>query len=63
MSDYRFYDMLRADIAAEIDERSHSVALGLATDYADYKHRVGVIDGMRESLVRAEEIFKKLTGG
>jgi hypothetical protein len=53
--------MLRAEISEQIIEKSADLAEGRAADFADYKARVGVLDGMRQSLVIAAEVFKKLT--
>ena len=62
MSDYRFYDMLRAQLNEEITAKAGDVAIGIATDYADYKLRCGRIEGLREALACAEDVFKKITG-
>lgn len=61
MSDYRFYDLLRAELSEQILEESAQIASGIVGDWADFKSRVGHINGLRSSLVVAEEVFRKLT--
>ena len=61
MSDYVFYDRLRALLSEQIVEESEQIVSGIVGNWDDFKSRVGHINGMRTALVRAEEVFKRLT--
>lgn len=49
---------LRSKIEARMVELSNFIAAGVATDYADYKFRVGYIQGMNEVIDMLDQIEK-----
>jgi hypothetical protein len=53
---------LRAKLLKAASDYSQQVADGCAQDWPDYKHRVGVIRGLREAIQACEIEEKKLDG-
>ena len=45
-----------------INDAENALILGQAHDYADYRHRVGLIAGMRTSIEEAREAERALLG-
>lgn len=54
---------LRNQLIAERNKLITDVGEGLAQDWADYKHRVGVIAGLKTAIELCGEIEKKLGDG
>ncbi len=63
MTNYEFYDRLRAMLAERIVQEGDNLARGLAVDFPDYRRRCGCIAGMQDALADAKEIHDQLTGG
>lgn len=55
-----FHDRLRTRILAEIESQIQALAQGSAEDFADYKNRVGLIQGLYRCVDLAEEVRKQL---
>lgn len=49
---------LRAELDAELDRMVRSTGIGAATDWADYRYRVGIATGFKRALEKANELFK-----
>jgi len=54
---HHFAAILGERIAAAIEEESGHLMMGMAADWADYRHRAGMIAGMRN----VERIIQELT--
>ena len=51
---------LPARIKKEQDERRLQVSEGYATDYADYRERIGVIKGLQVAIQLCEQLNREL---
>lgn len=60
--DTKFFQELEKSLVAEIEKRAKSVLEGVPSDWSDYKHRVGVLKGLRDALKIAEEINDEILG-
>jgi len=46
----RYENILRKILADEVEREREGLAAGAAVDYADYRRRVGCIDGLAKAL-------------
>ena len=53
---------LRAKLEQRCEQLVGQVGGGYASDWADYKERIGVIKGLIEAIAICEEVEKELTG-
>lgn len=60
--DIRFHRAFSARMAETIAEAQTALVEGTASDFADYRHRVGRLAGMREALDTAREVERMLMG-
>lgn len=57
----KLHDLLVRDIDAEIEQESEGLVDGSASDFADYKRRVGRIRGLKEARDIASDCLSRLT--
>ena len=50
---------LRVAMDSEIDRLTQSTAIGSASDWPDYRYRVGVVTGWKRARSRVDEVFKQ----
>ena len=60
--DTRFFQELEKVLVDEIENRAKSIIEGTVLDWADYKHRIGVLKGLRDALKIAKEINDEILG-
>lgn len=51
-------ELLRKRIKDDLDSRNEAVSSGFATDYADYRYRIGIIEGLKITLAELSEILE-----
>lgn len=56
MAETRFTSLMKARVKEEVDSRSHSLAIGAASDYARYQNSVGYIQGLNAAIKICEDI-------
>jgi hypothetical protein len=61
--DIRLLDRARTEIGKEIEARQEQIASGLASDFPDYRYRVGQINGLTTALEMLGEIVKSMGDG
>lgn len=62
MSDF-FEDRMRSALAKEIAVQSGAIVSGLATNYEDYRYRIGRIEGLKTAVSIADETHKMMYEG
>lgn len=60
--DLRLYTEIEKELAELLEKHATELVLGRATDYSDYRFRVGQLKGLREALSLAEEANKRVIG-
>jgi hypothetical protein len=60
--DLRLYTELERELGDIVEKHATELVLGRATDYADYRYRVGQLKGLREALAIASEANKRVIG-
>ncbi len=60
--DTRFHQLLKRRIEEEAATRAQYIATGAAPDYANYRERVGFVNGLSYVLELCEDIEAKLKG-
>lgn len=53
-----FMTALRGRLKESVRQVQDSTGAGSASDWADYRYRVGVLTGLRRALQDADEIFR-----
>lgn len=56
---YNFADRLKEKITEEINDEQKRLATGMATDWADYKERCGLLKGLRRASDMIDDIDDK----
>lgn len=51
----KYIEGLEEDIQADLERESEALVGGAASDFAAYRHRVGVINGLKRALQRMQE--------
>lgn len=59
----RFQQLLRAKIDKAMSDRAAVLLAGLAKDYAGYKHDIGFLQGLGESIKLMEEVESDISKG
>lgn len=62
MSDALYAQTLQKLIEEEVGEIQHQLKQGIPKDYAEYRERVGRIDGLETALAKMKETREKLYG-
>lgn len=60
--DLRLYQAAEEDISEKLEQLAAELIAGKATDFADYRHRVGRIKGLQDALAGLQEAQRKLFG-
>jgi hypothetical protein len=60
--DLKLYQLIEQEIGERLEKHAAEIVTGRATSYDDYRHRVGVIKGLREALSIAEEANREAIG-
>lgn len=60
--DLRLFQLLEKDYVELIEKLASEIISGRATDYSDYRYRVGRIHGLREALELAKEANRRAIG-
>lgn len=50
---------LRKRLGEAINEKNIAIGSGIASDYADYRHRAGEISGLRAAIAICDEMTKE----
>lgn len=50
---------LRKRLGEVIDHKSEALLTGIASDFADYRHRTGEIDGLKIAIAICDEMTKE----
>lgn len=53
-------DELRSSLARAAQQVQDATGSGSASDWADYRYRIGVVTGLRRALAEVEEIYRRL---
>lgn len=60
--DLRLFQLLEESYAELLEKLASELISGRATDYSDYRYRVGRIHGIREALELAKEANRRAIG-
>ena len=60
--DTRFYRELRHELEQELDSKAAELATGRAQSFDDYRHRVGVLQGLQAALAFADRVERRIWG-
>lgn len=60
--DLRLFRDLEGAVTEELEKHAAELIAGKASDYADYRYRVGRIKGLEEALKLAREIQREVLG-
>ncbi len=60
--DLKMFQELEKVLVTEIENRAKPILEGVPSDWSDYKHRVGVLKGLRDALKIAKEVNDDLLG-
>jgi len=61
--DSRALNMLVARLVEEENRRATHIMTGAATDFCDYRYRVGFVEGLRFAAKTCEDVERDLYGG
>jgi hypothetical protein len=60
--DLRLYQLMQEEIGNHHEKHAAEIITGRPTDWADYRYRVGILKGLRDALVIAEEANRRAIG-
>lgn len=60
--DLRLYQEIEKSLGELLEKYASELVLGRATDYSDYRFRIGQLKGLRDALSLAEEANKRIIG-
>lgn len=60
--DLTFHRNLQARLGEALEQHAAELITGRATDYADYRHRVGRIRGLKDALMLAKDVNDEMLG-
>ena len=60
--DLRMYQLIEREIGEQLEKHAAELVTGRAVDWADVRHRVGVIKGLRDALAIAKDANAEIIG-
>jgi hypothetical protein len=60
--DLRLFQVIEKEIGEQLEKHAAELIAGRSVDWADYRHRIGVIKGLRDALSIAKDANAEVIG-